>query len=159
MTIADRTVTIRPATVDDAELVLAMVCEIAAHEGSLDDVHTTVDDWRRLLARPEVTVLLAVDGDDTLGYVSAVRRLNLWMAGDILALDDLYVREHARNHGVGRRLMTAIARHAAPEQLLIVWGARADNEDGHRFYRRLGAHLTIKATLSWAPNDYAWAAQ
>ncbi|WP_210481133.1 GNAT family N-acetyltransferase [Naasia sp. SYSU D00948] len=151
------TITTRLATPDDADLVHLLVSEIAAHENSLDSVHATTDDWRGLLARPDVHVLLAFDRDTAIGYASMTRRLHLWTGGDILALDDLYVRQAARNRGVGRQLMTAVAQLAEPEQLLVVWGARADNEDGHRFYRRLGARIHTKAVISWTPQDYAWA--
>jgi GNAT superfamily N-acetyltransferase len=134
-----------------------MVLEIAAHEDSLGDVVADADDWRRMLARPDVRVLLAVEGEDFLGYASTTRRLSLWMGGDLLALDDLYVRESARNRGAGRRLLMEIARLAAPERLTVVWGARLDNHDGHRFYRRIGAHLNTKVVAAWSPDAYDWA--
>jgi len=148
---------IRVAGPLDAELIDTMVREIARHEDSLDDLVAEPEDWRRLLARDDVTVLIATDGVQALGYASTTRRLNLWLARDVLALDDLYVREAARSRGVGRELMTAVARLAAPEQLTIVWGARLDNTDAHRFYRRLGARLHTKTVAAWTPDAYAWA--
>ena len=53
------TVTIRPAGPTDAGDIAAMVAEIAAHEDQAAHVHVHQDQWRRLLARPDVTVLLA----------------------------------------------------------------------------------------------------
>ena len=150
-------VRIRVAGPLDAELVDTMVREIARHEGSLDDVVAEPEDWRRMLVRDDVTVLIATDGVQALGYASTTRRLNLWLARDVLALDDLYVRDAARNRGVGRELMTAVARLAAPEGLTVVWGARLENVDAHRFYRRLGAHLHDKTVAAWTPEAYAWA--
>jgi GNAT superfamily N-acetyltransferase len=152
-----RRVRIRAAEPSDAALVHRMVLEIAEHEDSIAYVRSSVSDWTRMLARPDVTVLLAVDGDEALGYASTTRRLHLWSGGDVLALDDLYVREAARNLGVGRQLMAAVAGLAAPDGLTVVWGARLDNEDGHRFYRRLGASLSTKVMAVWSPDDYGWA--
>jgi ribosomal protein S18 acetylase RimI-like enzyme len=80
-----------------------------------------------------------------------IRRFHLWSASDLIALDDLWVRPEARDKGVGRELMHAVADLAAPERLAIVWGARADNEAAHRFYLRLGAAMTTKAMFSWRP--------
>jgi ribosomal protein S18 acetylase RimI-like enzyme len=146
--------TIRSASPDDAVLVHRLVCEIAAHEGSLEHVRSDVDSWREMLARPEVRVLIAENGGAALGYASSVRRLSPWMGGDVLALDDLYVREGARSRGVGRRLMLELAKLAAADDLTIVWGARLDNDKGHRFYRRLGAVLTTKVAAAWSPDAY-----
>ena len=152
-------VPIRRATPDDAPDVATMVREIAAHEDQAAHVHVPDARWRTLLARPDVIVLLAERGGGAVGYVSAVRQLHLWTGGDVLALDDLYVRPGARDAGVGRRLMAALAALAAPERLLIRWGVEADNVDAQRFYRRLGATLRPKVLAAWTPGAYAAATQ
>jgi GNAT superfamily N-acetyltransferase len=132
---------IRRAGVDDAPTVQTLLLELATHEDTAPTVQATTDDWRRMLADPSVVVLLAYDGDRPVGYVSGVRQLNLWIGGDILALDDLYVREGARDHGMGGRLMAALAEHVATDA-------------GHRFYERLGARLRTKVVAAWQPHDY-----
>jgi GNAT superfamily N-acetyltransferase len=143
----------RVATPDDAATVHAMVLEIAAHEDSLASVRSTTEEWVQMLRRPDVLVLPAVDGAQVLGYASSVRRLALCSGADVLALDDLYVREAARHRGVGKELMSAIARFADPDSLTVLWGARLENEDGLRFYRRLGATLQTKVAASWSPES------
>ncbi|MER6631710.1 GNAT family N-acetyltransferase [Streptomyces sp. NPDC000987] len=148
-------ITIRRATPDDAAEVAAMVREIAAHEDQTAQVHVTDDQWRALLGRPEAIVLLAGRGGPAVGYVSAVRRLHLWTGGDVLDLDDLYVRPGHRDAGTGRRLMAALAASAAPGRLLIRWGVEAGNVDAQRFYRRLGATLRPKILAAWPPSAYA----
>ena len=149
-------VRIRRAGPLDAELVDTMVREIARHEDSLGDVVAEPEEWRRMLTRDDVEVFIATDGVHALGYASTTRRLNLWLARDAIALDDLYVRESARDRGIGRQLMIAVARRAAVDDLTVVWGARLDNEAAHRFYTRLGAHLTTKVVAAWAPEGYSW---
>ncbi|MGY1623940.1 GNAT family N-acetyltransferase [Geodermatophilus sp. SYSU D00965] len=148
-------VRIRRATPADATDVAAMVAEIAAHENQAAHVHVPDTQWHGLLERPEVIVLLAERDGTAVGYVSAIRQLHLWTGGDVLNLDDLYVRPGHRDAGVGRQLMAALARHAAPEQLLIRWGMEADNVDAQRFYRRLGATLRPKILAAWPPAAYA----
>ncbi|GAA1958763.1 GNAT family N-acetyltransferase [Nocardioides panacihumi] len=147
-------VRIRRAEVDDAPLVHTMLVELATHENTADAVHATVDDWRRMLAEPSVVVLLAFADDRPVGYVSGIRQLNLWVGRDIFALDDLYVRSDARDHGVGGQLMAALAEHAEHDRLVITWGVREDNAAGHRFYRRLGASLRTKVVAAWQPSAY-----
>jgi ribosomal protein S18 acetylase RimI-like enzyme len=144
-------VDVRRAGPDDAGAVLTMVREIAAHEGDVTDVVSDLDTWTAMLARPDVVVLLAVRDGRPVGYVSAVRRLHLWLGTDILVLDDLYVREDSRDAGVGRLLLARLAVVAEPEQLLIRWEMREDNVAAQRFYRRLGASLRTKVIAYWRP--------
>jgi ribosomal protein S18 acetylase RimI-like enzyme len=148
-------VTVRRATPADAANLQVMLVELANHEGDGHHVHVDDDRWAQMLADRRVVVLIAEDETGQLGYVSAVHQLNLWMGRDILNLDDLYVRAGARNRGVGEQLMSALARHASTEQLLIRWEMRADNDGAQRFYRRLGATLRTKVIAAWRPHDYA----
>ena len=148
-------VTIRRAGVADAPTVQQLLLELADHEHSAHAVHVDVDGWRRLLALPEVLVLLAFVTEEPAGYVSGIRPLHLWQGRPIFALDDLYVRPTARNRGIGGRLMAALAEEVSDERLLIKWGVEPDNVDGHRFYERLGATLRTKVVAAWQPHDYA----
>ena len=151
METAASVVTVRRAAPDDAATVLMMVREIATHEGDASAVTGDVDTWTAMLARPEVLVLIAERDGVPAGYVSAVRRLHLWLGRDILSLDDLFVRDGYRDAGVGRLLMTELAALAAPEQLAIRWEMREDNHAAQRFYRRLGATLRTKVMAFWQP--------
>jgi ribosomal protein S18 acetylase RimI-like enzyme len=144
-------VDVRRAGPDDAGTVLTMVREIAAQEGDASAVRGTPASWAAMLARPEVVVLLAERDGRPVGYVSAVRRLHLWLGTDILGLDDLFVREGYRDAGVGRLLMIELARRAAAEDLLVRWEMREDNVAAQRFYRRLGASLRTKVVAAWTP--------
>ena len=148
------TLTIRRATPADATEVATMVAEIAAHEDQSSHVHVDTGQWRSLLGRGEVIVLLAEQDGAAVGYVSAVRQLHLWTGGDVLNLDDLYVRPGHRDGGVGRRLMATLAALAAPEGLVIRWGMEVDNVDAQRFYARLGATLRPKVLAGWGPSAY-----
>ncbi|WP_433287426.1 N-acetyltransferase family protein [Micromonospora sp. CA-244673] len=148
------TISIRRAGPDDAPVVDTLVREIAAHEGDSAHVTVTAERWHELLRRDDVTVLLAERAGEPLGYVSAQRRLHLWTGGDILALDDLYVRAQARDGGVGRELMTALARCAAVDRLAIRWEVKPENVAAQRFYGRLGARLFTKVIVGWRPEDY-----
>ncbi len=149
MTATVPTLTIRRARPDDAATLHTLVRELAAEDGDPSDVRSTAGDWAGMLARPEVLVLLAERDGEPVGYVSAVRGLHLWNGADIVALDDLYVREGHRDAGVGRRLMARMAGLADGQ--VIRWEAHQDNTAAHRFYRRLGAVQRTKAIFSWQP--------
>lgn len=145
-------VDVRRAAPGDAAVVLTMLRELAADVG--DDVTGDEATWARMLARPDVLVLVAERDGEPVGYVSALRRPHFWSGTDILALDDLFVREGYRSAGVGRLLMTELARLAAPEGLLIRWEVAEDNLRAQDFYRRLGARLRAKVIASWPPDRF-----
>lgn len=147
-------VVIRRAAPADAATVHTLVLEIAAHEGDLDHVHVDPAGWADLLGRDDVVVLLAERDGVALGYTSAVRRLHLWSGGDLLAVDDVYVRPGERDAGLGRRLLLEMARFAEPEGLTVTWGVEPGNHAAQRFYRRLGATLRPKVVAGWAPAAY-----
>ena len=145
---------IRRAVPADAGTVLTMLQELAGYQDQLAYVTASVSDWQGFLSRSDVIVLIASVDGEVAGYVSSLRRAYLWVGGDQLALDDLYVREQFRDAGVGRALMIELARHALPDRLPIGWGLRLENEAGYRFYERLGATLNTKTAASWSPDIY-----
>lgn len=147
---AESRVDVRRAGPGDAAVVRTMVNELAA-DGTGQEVGVPTDRWAAMLGRDDVVVLIAARDGQPIGYVSAVRKLHLWAGADILALDDLYVREASRNAGVGRLLMTELARWAAPQDLLIRWEMHEDNTAAQAFYGRLGATLRTKVVAAWTP--------
>ena len=147
--------TIHRAGPDDAELVQTMVMEIAIHEGDADHVQVTAEHWREQLTDPNVIVFIAYRDGQPAGYVSALRRRNLWGGDWLIGIDDVYVREQNRNQGVGERLMARMAAHAAPEQIILRWEMNVDNTGAQRFYARLGASLRTKMIAAWVPEKYA----
>ncbi len=147
--VASSIVDVRCAGPEDAQTVLTMAREIAAHEGDVTDVVSDVAAWTAMLARPEVVVLVAERDGHPVGYVSAVRRLQLWLGTDIVAFDDLFVRDGYRDAGVGRLLMRELAAHA--DGMLIRWEVEEDNVAAQRFYRSLGATLRRKVIAFWRP--------
>ncbi|MBW8765120.1 MAG: GNAT family N-acetyltransferase [Geodermatophilales bacterium] len=148
---AESRVDVRRAGPGDAAVVRTMVNELAADDGAVQEVGVPTERWAAMLGRDDVVVLIAARDGQPVGYVSAVRKLHLWDGADILALDDLYVREASRNAGVGRLLMTELARWAAPQDLLIRWEMHEDNTAAQAFYGRLGATLRTKVVAAWTP--------
>ena len=140
-------VDVRRAGPDDAATVLAMVREIAALAGRGGPGHP-----RDLGgdARPPRGDRAGRRARRRSGRVRLRRPPAApWLGTDILALDDLYVREGYRDAGVGRLLMHELA--ALADGMLIRWEVREDNVAAQRFYRRLGASLRTKVIAWWRP--------
>lgn len=151
MQIRPSIVDVRRAGPEDAAVVLTMVREIAASEDDASDAAGTAESWAAMLARPDVVVLLAERDGVPVGYLCAVRMLHLWLGRDILALDDLFVRDGYRGARVGRLLMHALARLATAEDLLVRWEVDERNVDAQRFCLRLGATLHTEVIAAWTP--------
>jgi ribosomal protein S18 acetylase RimI-like enzyme len=152
---SDADVHVRRAGTEDAGAVHTLLLELATHERSAHHVRASAEDWRRMLADPAVTVLLALLAGEPVGYVSGVRQLHLWEGRDVFAMDDLYVRPHVRDRGIGGRLMASLAEHVGEDRPLITWGVNEDNHAGQRFYRRLGATLRTKTVAAWPAEAYS----
>lgn len=152
MSEVDGQVDIVRAAPSDAAVVHAMMREFAAHDGSPAVARTGEAGWCEVLADDRVTVLIAWLGGEPVGYVSAVRTLHLSSAREIVALDDVYVRPAARNHGVGEVLMRGLAERCPG--LAIRWEMEEGNLAAQRFSVRLGARLRRKV-VAWREADVA----
>lgn len=134
-------VTIRPATPDDAGLVLGLVRGLAAFERAPDAVRATEDDLRRGLAgpRPAFECLLAEAADgEPAGMAVFFPTYSTWEGRPGLKLHDLFVRERARGTGVGRRLLAALARVALERGCTRLDLDVLDWNPARRFYERSG---------------------
>ncbi|WP_309111445.1 GNAT family N-acetyltransferase [Saccharothrix sp.] len=133
---------IRRATPDDASVVHRLIRELAEHQDEGWAVTVSVADLERMLARPEITYLIAERDGRAVGYVSWLERISFWSGEDYLALDDLYVSGTERGRGVGELLMRAAAE--AAQGKVIRWEVAESNEAAQRFYTRIGATLVSK---------------
>ncbi|MFF3438670.1 GNAT family N-acetyltransferase [Streptosporangium sp. NPDC002721] len=140
---------IRRATPDDAPTVRGLIHGLAEHQNQAEGVTVSVDDLKRMLARPEITYLLAERDGTAVGYVSWLSRVGFWSGEDYLALDDLYVTGAERGNGVGELLMRAVAE--AAEGRVIRWEVAEANVAAQRFYERVGATLVSKKIGRWQP--------
>jgi len=92
--------------------------------------------------RRALRLLVAEVGGRLVGYASFAVGYNTDVAARDLWMHDLFVQAPWRRAGIGRALLTAVAREAAGRGLAsLEWGVRSSNTRALRFYRRLGAHV------------------
>ena len=95
----------------EAEAVARLIVEFRDHLG-LDwpSDNAFLAGVERLIEDPGTAYLLAApDEDSAPAGVAQVRfRYGLWWAAEDCLLEDLYVRDDARGHGVGRALVQAV---------------------------------------------------
>lgn len=148
---------IRPATPDDASVLLDLIRDLAVYEREPDAVETTVDDLRTQLSapRPPFSCLLAeVDGESA-GFALFFQNYSTWRGRPGVYLEDLFVRPSHRGRGVGRLLLSAVAREAVARGCVrLEWSVLDWNAPALGFYARIGAH-PLREWVLWRLGDHA----
>src|SRR5271154_6288872 len=104
-------VAIRPATADDCGLILGFIRELALYEKAPGAVVATADQLREhgFGDNPQFEALIAELDGEPVGMALFHTRFSTWLGQPTLYLEDIFVSEAARDHGVGRRLMARLA--------------------------------------------------
>lgn len=114
----------------------------AEFDGCRDALLATEEQLRQAFfsASPSAQVLLAVIDGQAIGLATYFPTFSTFLAQPGIWLDDLYVRERYRSHGVGKALMAELARIAKRRNCgRIEWTVALGNERGIAFYERHGA--------------------
>ncbi len=133
--------TIRPARVEDAGAIAAMANALNRFEGKPGDVYSgELVEAQAFGAAPLFSALVAEVDGELVGYAFFLDSYNPGIAGPEVWLHDVFVREHARSRGVGRRLMAAVARATVERgATTLCWGVLSSNRRARAFYAGLGA--------------------
>jgi GNAT superfamily N-acetyltransferase len=137
-----RGVTFRYATRADVPALLTLIRELAEFEHLLDQVAADEATLAQELfgERRVAEVLLAEEGENAVAFAVYFHNFSTFVGRAGLYLEDLYVRPHARRRGIGRALISFVARVAVErkcgrfEWSVLDWNTRAID-----FYRSIGA--------------------
>jgi GNAT superfamily N-acetyltransferase len=134
---------IRPATVTDAPLLLKFIRELAEYERQPNAVvikeETLVKDGFE--SQPKFRALVAEWGGQAIGFALFFGFYSSWRGPGIF-LEDLFVREAFRGRGIGRALLSEVARVARQEGSVgIRWEVLDWNESAIKFYKSLGGEF------------------
>ena len=133
---------IRPATESDVPLILDFIRQLAEYEQRAHVVTATEDRLRQTLfgPRPAAEVLLAYWDGDCAGFAVFFGTYSTFLAQPGIYLEDVYVKEHLRGHGIGSALMRRVAEIAAERGGgRMDWSVLDWNEPAIRYYDKLGA--------------------
>ncbi|MFZ0868247.1 MAG: GNAT family N-acetyltransferase [Candidatus Sulfotelmatobacter sp.] len=140
---------IRPATIDDAELLRTFIRELAEFEHELHLCVIEAADLARdgFGPDPKFRALIAEWDGQPAGYALFFGHYSTW-AGQRLFLEDLFVREVFRGRGIGKALLTSVARIAVQENCNgMQWEVLDRNEKAIELYKSLGAEFLDQ----WCP--------
>ena len=140
---------IRPAEPEDVDVLIALVRELADYEREPESATATPDQFRALL--------FPTDGAPTAyGHIAEVRlpgrewqpvgmalwflSFSTWTGTNGIWLEDLFVREEWRGHGLGRALLQTLAGICVDRGYhRLEWAVLDWNTPSIAFYEGLGA--------------------
>lgn len=133
---------IEKATERDVPLILSFIKELAEYERLSHEVVATEEMLRASLfgERPMAEVLIAYTGEEAVGFALFFHNFSTFLGRPGIYLEDLYVQPRARGKGIGRALLSRLARLARERGCgRLEWAVLDWNEPAIRFYRNLGA--------------------
>ncbi len=133
---------IREATENDVDVLVQLIHDLAEYERSPESVEVNPAQLRAALfgQSPTVFAHIAEDEGVVVGMAIWFLSFSTWTGRTGIALEDLYVRPHARHQGFGRALiahLAAIAHRSGYGR--IDWSVLTWNEPAIDFYHSLGA--------------------
>ena len=143
-------VRIRRSRISDARAILDMANALNRHEGKPPTPLTEESVRRHMFGRRRILTCLVAELDGRIaGYVAYQPSFDMETGSTGLYMSDLFVREAARRRGVGRALMSAIAREALRRgHSWLAWNAMTSNPEALAFYGAIGAKRVKVATYS-----------
>lgn len=133
---------IRRAQPSDVEQIVALVYALAVYEKAPEQCRLTAEQLDTALFGPSPAVfchVAEVDGA-LVGLALWFRNFSTWDGVHGIYLEDLFVQPEHRGSGLGRALLTALARECVEHGYTrLQWSVLNWNTPSIEFYRALGA--------------------
>jgi GNAT superfamily N-acetyltransferase len=127
-----------------------LIRELAKFE-KLEDRVVLTDELLRIGLfgpRPYAEAVIAEEGGRPIGFALFFHTFSTFLARPGLYLEDLFVLEEHRGHGVGRALLAHLGRLAVERECgRLEWAVLNWNQEAIRFYERLGAKPNSEWTV------------
>jgi GNAT superfamily N-acetyltransferase len=133
---------VRDAERGDAPVILEFIKALATYERLDHEVVATAHDIERELfgPSPKVFCQLAEVGGDPAGFALWYYTFSTFQGRHGIWLEDLFVNPEMRGHGVGKALLTDLARRCVREELgRYEWAVLDWNQPSIDFYVSQGA--------------------
>jgi len=137
-------VQIREAKIGDGEAIASLLT-VLGYPGTEGVIERKIE---QLLKHPDARLLVAVEGNEILGFISLHFIPQLALPGDFCRISYFCVNEASRGRGVGAGLEEAaveLARERGCDRIEVHCHAR--RELAHRFYHRQGYSESSKYLL------------
>jgi GNAT superfamily N-acetyltransferase len=141
---------IRPAIRDDVPTIADLIRGLARYEKLEHDVVMTeaLLDTALFGERQYAEVLLAEDDGRPVGFALFFHNFSTFLGRPGIYLEDLFVLPETRGRGIGRTLLTHLARLAVERGCgRLEWAVLDWNRDAIGFYERIGARPISEWTV------------
>jgi GNAT superfamily N-acetyltransferase len=138
------TLTIRPATVADTELIVRFITDLAVYEKLAHEAKASPADIARDLfgENPKVFCDIAEWGGKPAGFALWFYTYSTFQGRHGIWLEDLFVDPGLRGKGIGKALLVHLARRCVAEKLgRLEWWVLDWNEPSIAFYKSQGAAM------------------
>lgn len=132
----------QPATIDDVPLILAFIKELAAFEKLLHEVTATEAILKSTLfgENPGAEVIIGYLDEKPVSFALFFHNFSTFLGKPGLYLEDLYVKPEARGNGIGKKMLSHLARIALDRNCgRLEWWVLDWNQQAIDFYRNIGA--------------------
>jgi GNAT superfamily N-acetyltransferase len=125
----------------DTALILGFIRELAAYEKMSDDVIATEEVLREsLFERRAAEVVIGEYEGNPAGFALFFHNFSTFLGRPGIYLEDLYVRPEMRGKGLGKIMLSFLARLTVERKCgRLEWACLDWNEPSIRFYKNLGA--------------------
>lgn len=141
---------IRKAEINDAQIILIFIKELAAYENLEDSVVGTVEQVKKTLfsENPRAEVLILEDNGEPAGFALYFHNYSTFLCRYGIYIEDIYIREKYRGKGYGKAMLKKIC-HLAKERDCgrVEWWCLDWNKPSIDFYLKLGAEAMSDWTV------------
>ena len=133
---------IREAKPKDISAVLQLIRELANFEREPKAVVNTESELHQHIFKDKIcNAIVADDNNEIIGFALYYNSYSTWK-GKCLYLEDLYVQEARRKHGIGALLFEKIISIAEYQKVRrLEWLVLDWNQPAIQFYKKYGANL------------------
>lgn len=133
---------IREAKESDVDAILGLIHELAIYENAPDEVENTIEQLTIDLFVDQCCKALVCETEGSIvAFTLFYTSYSTWK-GKCLYLEDLYVQEAWRKHGIGQRLFDAVVNIAKTSNFKRMdWQVLDWNEPAINFYKKNNALL------------------
>src|SRR5665648_649110 len=132
---------LRFATTDDVSTILGFIKELADYEKMSEDVVATEAILREsLFERKMAEVIIGEYKNEPIGFALFFHNFSTFLGQPGIYLEDLYVQPEMRGKGMGKKILSFLAKLAIDRKCgRLEWCCLDWNEPSIKFYKQLGA--------------------
>ncbi|ADZ91648.1 GNAT family N-acetyltransferase [Marinomonas mediterranea] len=133
---------ILPAKIENSELLLKLIKELAVFENFPYEISVTKTDIENNLfkSNPDAEAIICYVNKEACGFAVFYYTFSTATGRRGLHLDDLYIRPEFQGQGIGKKVLRYLSRLAVEQHCArFEWWALKTNDPAIKFYQKIGA--------------------